>query len=315
MKIVILDESTFNHGDIDFSELQKFGDVIAYDWTKKDEIVNRVKDADIVFTCSVPITKQIINAMDIKYIGILATGYDLVDVDAAKTRGITVTNVPGYGTYSVAQMVFAQLLEICQNVAAHTESIKKGEWAEKVWSYYKYPLIELHGKTLGIIGYGRIGHEVSKIAHAFGMNVLVYDLNKKIKDDNVQFVNLDELYESSDVISLHCPLFDNNVQMINKNSIAKMKDGVIIINTSRGGLISDEDLSDALNSGKVYAAGIDVFSVEPVEKSNPLLSAKNIFLTPHVGWASKEARERLLKIAIQNLDSYLKGQCINVVNS
>lgn len=317
MKIVILDGSAFNHGDLDLNGLRNYGNLIVYDWTKKNEIVKRIYDTDIVFTCSIPITKEIIDAANIKYIGILATGYDFIDIKAAKDKGITVTNVPGYGTYSVAQMTFAHLLEVCQNVAAHTASIKKGEWSKKVWSYYKYPLIELYGKTMGIIGYGRIGQEVSKIAQAFGMKVLAFDSGKKINNENnkVRFVELDELFNESDVISLHCPLFENNRNMINKDSISKMKDGVIIINTSRGGLISDEDLADALNSGKVYAAGIDVFSTEPVENNNPLLTARNAFLTPHVGWAPREARERLLKIATQNLDSYLKGQCINVVNN
>ena len=317
MKIVILDGSAFNHGDLDLSELKNYGDMIVYDRTEEDEIVKRIYDADIVFTCSIPITKKVIDAVNIKYIGILATGYDFVDIDAAREKGITVTNVPGYGTYSVAQMAFAHILEICQNVAAHTASIKKGEWTKKVWSYYKYPLIELYGKTIGIIGYGKIGQEVSKIALSFGMKVLAFDLNKKISHENneVIFVELDELYKKSDIIRLHCPLFESNRHMVNKDSIAKMKDGVIIINTSRGGLISDEDLADALNSGKVYAAGIDVFSIEPVERNNPLINAKNAFLTPHVGWAPREARIRLFKIAIQNLDSYLKGKCINVVNN
>ena len=254
---------------------------------------------------------------NVKYIGVLATGYNIVDIEAAKELGITVTNIPTYGTDSVAQMVFAHLLEICHHVAAHSDAVKNGEWTNNVdWCFWKYPLIELAGKTMGIIGYGRIGQAVGRVAQAFGMKVLANDKypNKDLESDTLKYVELDELLANSDVISLHCPLFEENKGMINKDSIAKMKDGVIIINTSRGPLIVEDDLAEALNSGKVYAAGLDVVSTEPIKADNPLLKAKNIFLTPHIAWAPKESRQRLMDIAVNNLKQFLEGSPVNVVN-
>lgn len=318
MKLVVLDGYTLNPGDLTWEGLEKLGDLTVYDRTPEDKIVERIGDAEIVFTNKVPITKETLEKTNIKYIGVLATGYNIVDVDAAKEKGIPVTNIPTYGTDSVAQMVFAHLLEICQHVAAHSDSVKKGEWTNNDdWCFWKYPLIELAGKTMGIIGFGRIGQAVGRIAQAFGMKVLANDKyqNKDLENDTLKYAELDELLANSDVISLHCPLFDDNKGIINKNTIAKMKDGVIIINTSRGPLIVEEDLAEALNSGKVYAAGLDVVSVEPIEAKNPLLEAKNIFITPHIAWAPKESRKRLMDIAIDNLEKFLAGKPVNVVNN
>lgn len=318
MKLVVLDGYTLNPGDLSWEELEKLGDLTVYERTPEDKIVERIGDAEIVFTNKTPLPREVLSKVpNVKYIGVLATGYNIVDIEAAKELGITVTNIPTYGTDSVAQMVFAHLLEICHHVAAHSDAVKNGEWTNNVdWCFWKYPLIELAGKTMGIIGYGRIGQAVGRVAQAFGMKVLANDKypNKDLESDTLKYVELDELLANSDVISLHCPLFEENKGMINKDSIAKMKDGVIIINTSRGPLIVEDDLAEALNSGKVYAAGLDVVSTEPIKADNPLLKAKNIFLTPHIAWAPKESRQRLMDIAVNNLKQFLEGSPVNVVN-
>ncbi len=323
MKIVVLDGYTLNPGDLSWAGLEELGDLTVYDRTVFDRsndnlIIERIGDAQIVFTNKTPLPREVLSKVpNVKYIGVLATGYNIVDIEAAKELGITVTNIPTYGTDSVAQMVFAHLLEICHHVAAHSDAVKNGEWTNNVdWCFWKYPLIELAGKTMGIIGYGRIGQAVGRVAQAFGMKVLANDKypNKDLESDTLKYVELDELLANSDVISLHCPLFEENKGMINKDSIAKMKDGVIIINTSRGPLIVEDDLAEALNSGKVYAAGLDVVSEEPIKADNPLLKAKNIFLTPHIAWAPKESRQRLMDIAVNNLVKFLEGNPVNVVN-
>jgi len=323
MKIVVLDGYTLNQGDLSWAGLEELGDLTVYDRTVFDRsndnlIIERIGDAQIVFTNKTPLPREVLSKVpNVKYIGVLATGYNIVDIEAAKELGITVTNIPTYGTDSVAQMVFAHLLEICHHVAAHSDAVKNGEWTNNVdWCFWKYPLIELAGKTMGIIGYGRIGQAVGRVAQAFGMKVLANDKypNKDLESDTLKYVELDELLANSDVISLHCPLFEENKGMINKDSIAKMKDGVIIINTSRGPLIVEDDLAEALNSGKVYAAGLDVVSTEPIKADNPLLKAKNIFLTPHIAWAPKESRQRLMDIAVNNLKQFLEGSPVNVVN-
>jgi glycerate dehydrogenase len=323
MKIVVLDGYTLNPGDLSWAGLEELGDLTVYDRTVFDRsndnlIIERIGDAQIVFTNKTPLPREVLSKVpNVKYIGVLATGYNIVDIEAAKELGITVTNIPTYGTDSVAQMVFAHLLEICHHVAAHSDAVKNGEWTNNVdWCFWKYPLIELAGKTMGIIGYGRIGQAVGRVAQAFGMKVLANDKypNKDLESDTLKYVELDELLANSDVISLHCPLFEENKGMINKDSIAKMKDGVIIINTSRGPLIVEDDLAEALNSGKVYAAGLDVVSTEPIKADNPLLKAKNIFLTPHMSWAPKESRQRLMDIAVNNLKQFLEGSPVNVVN-
>jgi glycerate dehydrogenase len=317
MKIVVLDGYTLNPGDLTWEGLEKLGDLIVYDRTPKDKVVERIGDAEIIFINKVKITREILEQTNVKYIGVLATGFNVIDIEAAKEKGILVSNIPTYGTASVAQMVFALLLEICHHVGAHDAAVKSGEWTNKTdFCFWNYPLIELAGKTMGIIGYGRIGQTTGVIAQAFGMKVLAYNRHpdKSLESETLRFVELDELFSESDVISLHCPLLDSTKGIINKSSIAKMKDGVIIINTSRGPLIVEADLAEALNSGKVYAAGVDVVSVEPIEADNPLLKAKNIFITPHIAWAPIESRKRLMNIAVENLRSYIDGNPENIVN-
>lgn len=316
MKIVVLDGYTLNPGDLSWERLENLGEVTVYHRTNIESIVERIGDAEVVFTNKTPITEEIMNKTNIKYIGVLATGYNIVDTTAAKRKGIVVTNIPTYGTASVAQMVFAHILEICHHVGEHNEAVKVGEWTNNTdWCFWKHPLIELEGKSIGIIGYGRIGQAVGKIAQAFGMKVFAFDSykNEKLECESMKYVELDELLEKSDIISLHCPLFDNTKGIINKNTIEKMKDGVIIINTSRGPLVVEEDLAEALNKGKVYAAGLDVVSTEPIKENNPLLKAKNVFITPHIAWAPKESRERLMNIAVDNLKNYLEGHPVNLV--
>lgn len=317
MKIVILDGYTENPGDLSWAGLEAFGELTVHDRTAPADIVSRIGDAEVVITNKTPISAETLAACPgIRYIGVLATGYNVVNVEAAKARGIPVTNIPTYGTTAVAQFVFALLLEICHHVGAHSESVHQGEWtACPDFCYWHHPLIELAGKTMGIIGFGRIGQNAAQIAVALGMKVLAYDeypneAGKKL----ATYVSLDELFAASDVISLHCPLFPSTQGIINKHSIAKMRDGVILINTSRGPLVVEEDLADALNSGKVYAAGVDVVSSEPIQADNPLLRAKNCFITPHIAWAPKESRARLMDIAVANLKAFLDGAPVNVVN-
>jgi glycerate dehydrogenase len=317
MKIVVLDGYTLNPGDLSWEGLRALGDFTVYDRTPEEKVVERIGDAEIVFVNKVNITREILEQTNIKYIGVLATGYNVVDIDAAREKGIPVSNIPTYGTASVAQMVFALLLEVCHHVGDHDAAVKIGEWTHKTdFCFWNYPLIELADKTMGIIGYGRIGQSTGQIAQAFGMKVLAYNQhpNKALESDTLKFVGLDEIFAKSDIISLHCPLLESTKGIINKDSIDKMRDGVIIINTSRGPLIVEEDLAEALNSGKVYAAGVDVVSVEPIEADNPLLKAKNIFITPHIAWAPIESRERLMNIAVNNLVTFIKGKPENIVN-
>lgn len=309
MKIVILDGYTLNPGDLSWEGLKKFGDVTVHDRTPVESVYERIKNADIVFTNKTPLSAEVISKCpDLKYIGVLATGYNIVDVKAARERNIPVSNIPVYGTTAVAQMAIALLLEICHHAGSHSDSVHNGDWTNNAdWCYWNYPLIELAGKTMGIIGYGRIGQNTAKIAEALGMNIIAYDGDSK-------YASLEELLAKSDVISLHCPLFPSTEGIINKDTIGKMKDGVIIINNSRGQLIVEQDLADALNSGKVYAAGLDVVSSEPIKAGNPLLKAKNCIITPHISWAPKESRLRLMDFAIENLETFLKGEPINIVN-
>jgi glycerate dehydrogenase len=323
MKIVVLDGYTLNPGDISWENMEKFGELKVYDRTSydligEDLVIERVGDAEAVFTNKTPISKNALKKMpNLKFIGVLATGFNIVDVDAAKEAGIVVTNIPTYGTDAVSQMAIALLLEICHHVGEHSSSVKRGEWANNQdWCYWNYPLIELAGKTMGIIGYGRIGQGTGRIAQALGMKVLAYDQykNQSLESDTMKYVEIDELMAKSDVITLHCPLFESTEGMINKNTISKMKDNVIIINNSRGPLIVEEDLAEALNSGKVGAAAVDVVSTEPIKMDNPLLKAKNCIITPHISWAPKESRTRLMDIAIENLKQFLEGNPVNVVN-
>lgn len=312
MKIVVLDGYTENPGDLSWEGLEKLGELTVYDRTSKDKVAERIADAEIVYTNKTPVTRETMDACpNMKFIGVLATGYNIVDVAAAKEKGIKVTNIPTYGTAAVAQMAIALLLEICHHTAHHSDAVYAGRWETNPdWCFWDYPLIELAGKTMGIIGYGRIGQATGKIAKALGMNVIAYDAFVKAEES----VDLDTLLRTSDVITLHCPLFPETQGIINKDNIAKMKDGVIILNNSRGPLVVEQDLCDALNSGKVYAAGLDVVSTEPIKGDNPLLKAKNCLITPHISWAPKESRSRLMDIAVDNLKQYLNGTPVNVVN-
>jgi glycerate dehydrogenase len=318
MKIVVLDGYTLNPGDLAWDGFKALGTVEIYDRTPADKTVERIGEAEIVITNKTVIDRSVLEACpSIRYIGVLATGYNVVDVAAAKEKGIPVSNVPGYGTNAVGQFAIALLLEICQRIGDHGQSVKNGEWSScPDFCYWKHPMIELDGKTMGIIGLGSIGKKTAVIAQALGMNILVSGSRRveALESDTLKYVELDELLAKSDVISLHCPLTDSSKGIVNRSNIAKMKDGVIIINTSRGPLIVEEDLAEALNSGKIYGAGLDVVSVEPIRVDNPLLTAKNCIITPHIAWAPLEARTRLLNIAVENLKNYLAGTPVNVVN-
>ena len=317
MKIVILDGYTENPGDLSWEELGKLGDLTVYDRTPESEIISRIGDAEIVITNKTPLTRATLDACpNIRYIAVLATGYNVVDIAAAKEKGIPVSNVPTYGTASVGQFAIAMLLEICHHVAHHSQTVYEGKWnACADWCYWDYPLIELDGKTMGIIGFGRIGQTTGKIARAMGMKVLAYDSFPSESGKAIaEYVDLDTLLAQSDVVALHCPLFPETQGIINKDTIAKMKDGVILLNNSRGPLIVEQDVADALNSGKIYAAGLDVVSTEPIRNDNPLLKAKNCIITPHISWAPKESRQRIMDCTVSNVLSFLNGAPANVVN-
>jgi len=317
MKIVILDGYTENPGDLSWGGFEKLGPLTVYDRTPADKIIGRIGDAEAVITNKTPIARETLSACpNIKYIGVLATGYNVVDVDAAKERGISVTNIPSYGTEAVGQFAIALLLEICHHIGHHSRVVYEGRWENSPdWCFWDYPLIELAGKTMGIIGFGRIGQTTGAIAKALRMKVIAFDKYPSEAGKAIaEYVSLDALLANADVISLHCPLFPSTEGIVNKNSIARMKDGVIIINNSRGPLIVEQDLADALNCGKVYAAGLDVVSTEPVKSDNPLLKAKNCFITPHISWAPKESRQRLMDIAVENLKAFTDGNPVNVIN-
>lgn len=298
--------------------MEAFGDVTVYDRTKAEEVVERIGDAEVVYTNKTPITKETLDACpNVKFIGVLATGYNIVDIAAAKEKGIPVSNIPTYGTAAVSQYAIALLLELCHHIGEHSDAVKAGEWTSNPdWCFWKYPLVELDGKTMGIIGFGRIGQDTGKIAQALGMKVLAYDAFKRpeLESETCHYVDLDTLLKESDVISLHCPLFPDTEGIINKDTIAKMKDGVMIINDSRGPLIVEKDLREALDSGKVAGAAVDVVSTEPIEMDNPLIGAKNVIITPHIAWAPKESRQRLMNIAVDNLKCYVENKPQNVVN-
>lgn len=319
MKIVVLDGYTLNPGDISWAGMEAFGEVEVYDRTSPEDVVSRIGDAEVVYTNKTPITKETLDACsNIKFIGVLATGYNVIDIAAAKEKGIPVSNIPTYGTAAVSQYAIALLLELCHHIGTHSDAVKAGEWSSNPdWCFWKYPLVELDGKTMGIIGFGRIGQDTGKIAQALGMKVLAYDAFKRpeLESETCHYTDLDTLLKESDVISLHCPLFPDTEGIINKDTIAKMKDGVMIINDSRGPLIVEQDLREALDSGKVAGAALDVVSTEPIRMDNPLLGAKNVILTPHIAWAPKESRQRLMDIAAENLKAYVDGQPQNVVNA
>ncbi len=317
MKIVILDGYTENPGDLSWEGFEKLGDLTVYDRTPADKTVERIGNAEIVITNKTLLGTDIINACpNIKYIGLLSTGYNVVDLEAAKKRNIPVCNVPTYGTDAVAQFVFALILEICHKVQLHSDSVYNGEWASSVdFCYWKSPLIELSGKTIGLIGLGKIGMKTAEIAKAFGMNVLAFSRTEREECKKIcTYVSLDELLEKSDIVSLHVPLFESTQGIINKDTLAKMKKTAILINTGRGPLVNEEDLKEALNNDVIYAAAVDVVSSEPILESNPLLKAKNCIITPHIAWAPKETRERLMGIAVDNLKAFIEGKVINIVN-
>lgn len=293
------------------------GELTVYDRTPVEQIAERIGAAEAVIVNKTPITEETMAACPgIRYIGVLATGYNVIDIAAAKRRGITVTNIPSYGTWAVGQFAIALLLEICHHVAHHNQAVHEGRWSTNPdWCFWDYPLIELAEKTMGIIGFGRIGQVTGRIAKAMGMSVLAYDKHQTEEGKEIaEYTELDELLGKADVISLHCPLFADTEGIINRETIKKMKDGAIILNNSRGQLIVEEDLAEALKSGKVYAAGLDVVRTEPILPDNPLLSAPNCLITPHISWASKESRKRLMKIAADNLKSFIAGKPVNIVN-
>ena len=315
MKIVVLDGYTENPGDLSWDALAALGEFTVYDRTAPNQVVERIGDAEIVYTNKTPITREVIDACpSIRFISVLATGYNCVDYTYAREKGIPVTNIPAYGTDSVGQFAIALLLEICHHIGHHSETVRDGKWTNSAdFCYWDHPLIELAGKTMGIIGFGRIGQVTGRIAKALGMKVLAYSRSEK-ESDIAEFVDLDTLLAASDVVSLHCPLFPETEGIINRDTIARMKDGAILINNSRGPLLVEQDVADALNSGKLAAAGLDVVSVEPIRADNPLLTAKNCIITPHISWAAKEARQRIMDMAEKNLQAYLSGAPINVVN-
>ena len=318
MKIVILDGYTENPGDLSWADVEKLGELTVYDRTPAEKTVERIGCAEAVLTNKTAITKKDMDSCPkLRYIGVLATGYNVVDTEAAKEKGIVVTNIPTYGTDTVGQFAIALLLEICHRIGYHDRTVHEGKWENCAdWCYWDYPLIELAGKTMGVIGFGRIGQATGRIAAALNMKVTAYD---EYPNENgrklAEYVELDKLLRESDVIALHCPLFSSTEKIINKETIGKMKEGVIILNNSRGGLIAEQDLADALNSGKVYAAGLDVVSTEPIHSDNPLLKAKNCIITPHMSWGTKESRKRLMDIAVDNLKAFLDGDPVNTVNS
>ena len=320
MKIVVLDGYTETPGDLSWAPLEALGELTVYDRTSYVEapiIAERIGDAEIVVMNKTPISKETIDKCpNIKAIAVLATGYNVVDYNYAKEKGIPVLNVPTYGTASVSQFSIALLLEICHHIGHHSKSVHDGNWASNVdWCYWDYPLIELEGKTIGIIGFGRIGQAEGRIAKALGMNVLAYDLYPNDSGKAIgEYVDLDTLLAKSDVVSLHCNLTPENTGLINKDTIAKMKDGAILINNARGQLINEQDVADALNSGKLGAAGLDVVYTEPIKADNPLLKAKNCIITPHISWAPKESRQRIMDCAVSNVKAFLAGSPVNVVN-
>lgn len=317
MKIVILDGYTANPGDYLWKELNSFGEVEIYDRTSRDEVIARAKDADMVLTNKVVLKGETLAQLpQLKYIGILATGYNIIDVDETRARGIVVTNVPAYSTDSVAQMTFAHVLNITNRIEHYADQNRKGQWSAAAdFCYWDTPLSELAGKTFGIVGLGHIGQKVARIALSFGMRVIAFT-SKKAEElpEGVEKANLEELLTQSDVLSLHCPLTENTREMINRQSLAKMKRGAILVNTGRGPLVNETDVAEALAEGRLAGYGSDVMSSEPPKADNPLLKQPNAFITPHIAWATAEARGRLMATAIENAKAFIAGKPQNVVN-
>jgi glycerate dehydrogenase len=317
MKIVVLDGFTLNPGDLSWDSVEKLGNLIIFDRTAPEQIVERAKDADIVWTNKTPLRADTIASLpNLKYIGVLATGYDVVDVAAAAGRGIPVTNIPAYSTHSVAQFVLALMLELCHRIGSHGDAVREGAWAASPdFSFWNSPLVELYGKTFGVIGLGRIGEQTARVAQALGMKVIAATRTSKPAPlEGMRMVSIDELLLEADVVSLHCPLTQETSGMVNKAFLERMKSTAFLINTARGKLIVEQDLADALNSGVIAGAGLDVLSVEPPAADHPLVMAQHCIITPHIAWATKEARARLMGMAVENLEAYMAGSHINVVN-
>lgn len=317
MKIVVLDGYTENPGDLSWSALEALGELTVYDRTPADAIVERIGDADIVVTNKTPVSRASMDACpNLRFVAFLATGYDPVDMEAAREKGVVVSNVPSYGSEAVGQFAIALLLEIASRVGHHDHAVKRGRWTNSPdWCFWDHPLMELAGKTLGIIGFGRIGQTTGRIAAAIGMRVVAYDKYPNESGRTIgEYMELDALLAAADVIALHCTLMPETKGIIRREIIAKMKDGVILINNSRGPLIVEQDLADALNSGKIYAAAVDVVSSEPIREDNPLLRAKNCIITPHMSWGPIECRRRIMETTVKNVKAFIEGAPVNVVS-
>lgn len=317
MRLVVLDGYTLNPGDLSWDEFPVGVEYQVFDRTAPDELYERAKDADILLTNKTPLTSSVLKSLpSLKYIGVLATGYNIVDVEQAERQNVIVTNVPAYGTNSVVQLVFALILELCNHVGQHSDAVRSGAWSRSPdWCFWQTPLVELHGKALGIVGYGRIGRSVARVARSFGMDVIATSSRPPAQQTGGErWVTVDEVFGQSDIVSLHCPLNASTKGMVHAERIARMKRKAFLINTSRGGLIVEEDLADALNAGRIAGAALDVLSTEPPPELNPLLRAKNCIVTPHIAWATREARGRLMSTALNNVAAWLSGRPENVVN-
>jgi glycerate dehydrogenase len=317
MRIIVLDGYTLNPGDLSWDALKEYGEVVIYDRSPAGKVLERAAGAEALFTNKTPLGEDIFNKLPkLKYVGVLATGYNIIHVEAARKNGVTVTNIPDYGSYSVAQFTFALLLELCHHVQRHSDAVMKGKWSASAdWCFWEYPLTELAGKTLGVIGFGKIGQKVADIATAFGMNILGTARHQSSQSHrrNFRWVEIPELLEQSDVVSLHCPLTPETKGLINARTLKTMKTTAFLLNTSRGPLVVDLDLADAVNQGVIAGAALDVLSIEPPPKNNPLFKAKNCIITPHIAWATKEARSRLMEMAVKNLAAFVASKPVNVV--
>ena len=317
MKIVILDGHAVNPGDLSWERFKEFGDVTVYEFTEEHQILERIGNAEIVLTNKTPLSEEtFVQCPNIRLVCVLATGYNVVDCDAARRRNIPVCNVPDYGTAAVAQFTFSLLLELCNAVGHHSDAVHRGDWQNSPYfCFWNTPQMELAGKTLGIIGFGRIGRAVGRIARAMGMEVLAYNRSRHPEGAAIaEYVDLDALLSRSDIVSLHCPLTAENAGLINAETIAKMKDGAILLNTARGGLLNEQDVADALQNGKLRYAAVDVVSKEPIHPNNPLLTAPNCIITPHMAWAPIEARQRILDCTARSIRGFLDGRPVNTVN-
>ena len=318
MNIVVLDGYTLNPGDLSWDSLARLGPCVVHDRTPPEELVTRSSDAEILLTNKTPLGRpEIAQLPRLRYIGVLATGYNVVDVDAAAARGIPVTNVPGYSTRAVAQLTFALLLELCQHVGHHAQTVRDGRWSRSPdFCYWDHPLIELAGLNLGIVGFGKIGQAVARIGQALGMQILVHTRSAPAQvPEGVILADLETLFRRADVLTLHCPLTAETRNLVNTERLAWMKPNAFLLNTSRGPLVDEQALADALNSGRLAGAGLDVLGAEPPSPANPLLAARNCLITPHIAWAAQAARMRLMSIATANVKAFLEGRPLNVVNA